>query len=250
MDGIPLASRFSIATNRLNYCGPAEAEPLLYRAIVTGRGDAESRGALEGFEALLPYLRAIGEKHGLDPFDERVVEAYWIGNDLLDGFHREDFRGLLDALRRRGLPRSVAERLAAHLPGDPIPHHMFHVAFVGVGAVTGHVETTLPNLESCRPAWARVRERGPTTLKVVRRSLRIEKGRLVDGSEVPQEIAYDPRVVPDAAPGASVVVHWGWPALTLTPARSAVLRESTRRSLAAANEVLPELHVFDGPPSP
>jgi Family of unknown function (DUF6390) len=245
MDGLSLAARFSLATNRLSYCGPAEAEPLLYRAIVDGRGTPECRRALEGFEALLPYLKAIGAKHGLDPFDERVVEAYWLGNELLDGFRREEFRVLLDALHRRGLPRSVADRLAAHLPAEPIPHHVFHVAFVGVGAVTGHVETTLPNLEACRPAWGTITERGASKLQVVRPTLRVEGGRLLAGPEATGEFAYDPRVVPDAHPGGPVVLHWGWPALTPTAAQLDAVREYTRRSLAAANDALPEMHVFD-----
>ncbi len=249
MDGIPLAARFSIATNRLNYCGPAQAESALYGAIVSGRGSPESRRALEGFEALMPYLQAIGAQHGLDPFDERVVEAYWIGNDLLDAFGLKAFRAILEGLQRRGLPRSIAARLAQHLPAHPIPHHMFHVAFVGVGAVTGHVETTLPNLESCRPAWATVLERRADVLQVRRPTLRIAEGRLEWGRDTVEEIPYDPRVVPEVDAGCSVVLHWGWPALTLTPVQLDALREYTRRSIAAANEVLPELGVFESRPS-
>ncbi|MCI4325054.1 MAG: DUF6390 family protein [Thermoplasmata archaeon] len=249
MDGVPLAARFSIATNRLHYCGPAQAEPHLYRAIVEDRGDDEARRALEGFEALMPYLQAIGAKHGLDPFDRRVVEAYWIGNELLDAFGPADFPPLLEALHRRGLPRSVTERLLRHLPSRPIPHHLFHVAFVGVGAVTGHVPTTLANLEACRPAWATVRERRTETLRVVRPTLRIEDGRLAWGPDAEEEPPYDPRVVPDADPGRSVVVHWGWPALTLDPQQLGNLRAFTNRSMAAANEALPALGVF-GPGRP
>ncbi|EQD78218.1 hypothetical protein B1B_00843, partial [mine drainage metagenome] len=244
MDGIALASRFSIATNRLRYCGPAEAEPALYRAIVSGQGDAAARRALEGFEALWPYLQAIGAKHRLDPLDRKVVEAYWIGNELLDPFDREDFRKLLTALRRRGLPASIAERLAQNLPDEPIPHHMFHVAFVGVGAVTGHVRTTLANLDACRPAWATVLERRSGSLRTLRPSLQVEAGRLVWGPNMTNEIAYDPRTIPDVEDGRSVVVHWSWPALVLTAAQLTALRDCTERSLRAANEVLPAMRVF------
>jgi hypothetical protein len=244
MDGIALASRFSIATNRLSYCGPAQAEPTLYRAIVSGHGDAEARRALEGFEALWPYLDAIGAKHGLDPLDEKVVEAYWIGNELLDAFGREDFRKLLAALQRRGLPASVARRLEQNLPKEPIPHHMFHVAFVGVGAVTGHVPTTLANLEACRPAWAKVLERRPETLRIERPSLQVNEGRLEWGPDRSEEVVYDPHAVTEAQPGRSVVVHWGWPALVLSATQLASLHERTEHSLQAANESLPTMGVF------
>ncbi|MGD0719399.1 MAG: DUF6390 family protein, partial [Thermoplasmata archaeon] len=74
-------------------------------------------------------------------------------------------------------------------------------------------------------------------------------GRLAWGPESLEEIPYDPRVVPEADAGRSVVLHWGWPALTLTPVQLDALREYTRRSLVAANEVLPELGVFETRPS-
>jgi uncharacterized protein DUF6390 len=250
MDGVQLGARFSIATNRLSYCGPSDAEPALYRAIRSDAGGEAARNALRGFEALMPYLEAIGAKHGLDPFDARVVEAYWIGNHLLDEFGREDFPPLLSALVHRGLPRSVAAHLSEHLPRAPIPHHMFHVAFVGVGAVTGHVETTLANMESCRPAWALVAERSPRrTLRISRPTLTLAEGRLALGPPTAQEIPFDPEVVPDAAPGREVAVHWGWPALTLTSGQMGALRTYTRRSLDAANEALPGLGVFGPSPS-
>jgi hypothetical protein len=244
MDGIPLAARFSIATNRLNYCGPSDAEPALYQSILTGRGTPEARRALEGFEALMPYLRAIGAKHDLDPLDARVVEAYWIGNELLDSFGPPEFRSLLEALQRRGLPRSVAERLLRYLPAHPLPHHVFHVAFVGVGAVTGHVPTTLANVESCRPTAATVETVGPGAMRVRSTTLRVDGGRLVPGPELPRELRYDPQVLPTARPGARVVLHWGWPALVLSAAQDDALQRYTERSLAVANEVLPELGVF------
>jgi len=246
MDGVQLGARFSLATNRLNYCGPADAEPALYAAIVGARGTDAARRALSGFEALMPYLEAIGAKHGLDPFDERVVEAYWVGNDLLDPFDRDDFRRLLDALVGRGLPRPIADRLAAHLPARPIPHHLFHVAFVGVGAVTGHVPTTLPNMESCRPAWATVvaSEPGPE-LTVERPVLAVRRGRLGFGAAERVRLRYDPAVLPRVRAGDEVAVHWGWPALALNGPQSAALREYSRRSLDAANEALPALGTFD-----
>jgi Family of unknown function (DUF6390) len=244
MDGVALCARFSIATNRLQYCGPSDAEPDLYRAITTEEGHAEARAHLSRFEALMPYLEAIGRRHGLDPFDHRVVEAYWLGNSLLDALDATDFRALLDALVRRGLPRSFARRLGEHLPAHPLFHHAFHVSFVGVGHVTGHVETTLANMEACRPAWGTVRERNGTTLTVERSSWAARDGRLVAGSPKVAEVAFDPRVVPDARPGTPVVLHWGWPALQPDGPQLSALEEYTRRSIAAANEALPGLHVL------
>jgi len=244
MDGVALCARFSIATNRLQFCGPSDAEPDLYRAITTGEGHAEARQHLSRFEALMPYLEAIGRKHGLDPFDRQVVEAYWVGNSLLDALDAEDFCSLLDALVRRGLPRSFAQHLGEHLPSRPLFHHAFHVSFVGVGNVTGHVETTLANMEACRPAWGTVRARNGSRLTVERSSWAVRDGRLVVGPSKTVEVSFDPRVLPEVRVGAEVALHWDWPALQLEATQRAALEEYSRRSIESANEALPRLRVL------
>src|SRR3989304_5557246 len=84
MNGVQLCARFSLATTRLRYCGPEDADSILYQTVVKATDTGAARTALEKFEALLPYLEAIARKHGLDPFDRDVVEAYWVGNELLE----------------------------------------------------------------------------------------------------------------------------------------------------------------------
>ncbi len=244
MDGVPLAARFSLATNRLKFCGPADAEPVLFRAITEGAALPDARRSLERFEALLPYLEAIGRVHGLDPFDRRVVEAYWVGNDLLDGVDRGEFATLLGALGRRGLPRSIVARLLARLPERPIPFHAFHVAYVGVGAVTGHVPTTLANMEACRPSWARVQSVGAGHLLLRQPSLTADRGRLSLGPESEIERAYDPRVLEHVTVGDWVAVHWGWPALRLDRGQRAAMERYTLHAIQAANEALPSMGVL------
>jgi len=241
MDGVALCARFSIATNRLAYCGPADAEPALYDAVVSGTGSPRARAALAAFEALMPYLEAIGAANELDPFDARVVEAYWIGNDLLEAVDRSGFRALLEALAGRGLPRPVARRLADALPERPLAHHAFHVGFVGVGAVTGHVPTTVANLEACRPALARVRAVGPEEIEVEGPEATAEGPRLALHGDVHRTLRRDARALPEVRPGDAVAVHWSWPALVLDPGRAAALERWTERSFAAANEALPKL---------
>jgi Family of unknown function (DUF6390) len=247
MDGVQLGARFSIATNRLQYCGPDGAEPLLYGAITEGRDLAGARRALGQFEALVPYLEAIGEKHGLDPFDRSVVEAYWIGNDLLEAFERADFLPLLDRLVRRGLPRSLAQRLAERLPERPLPHHAFHVSFVGVGNVTGHVATTLANMEACRPSWGRVLEVDGASLTVEAPSLHLAPGRIELGGSRRVRLPRDPKILPELVAGDEVAFHWGLPALRLEPEQAARLRHYTGQALDAASPTLRELGLF-GPP--
>jgi len=243
-DGVALCARFSIATNRLQYCGPRDAEPALYRAITEHEGLDRARDALRRFEALNPYLEVIAEKHGLDPFDARVVEAYWVGNELLDSFERDDFPPLLDRLVRRGLPRSTAERLRKWLPDRPTPHHVFHVAFVGVGEVTGHVATTLANIEACRPALARVTAVDGAMLRVQGPVLGVAEGRLTLERETERTLSFDTAILPGVSVGDPIAVHWSHPALLLSPSQAASLDRYTRQSIDAANQALPNLRAL------
>jgi hypothetical protein len=255
MDGVALCARFSIATNRLEFCGPSDAAPTLYRTITRGSDLDASRDALRKFEALYPYLEAIGAKHALDPFDVRVVEAYWVGNGLLEAFDRQDFLSILEALVRRGLPRSTANRLRDHLPAHPTPHHAFHVSFVGVGEVTGHVETTLANMDRCRPGWATVVSVDEKTLLLDRSTLVLSAGRLALDGPQRTTLAYDPAILPDVREGSRVALHWNHPALVLTDTQASSLEHYTRLALTAANEALPGLRALEyrtprGPATP
>ncbi|MCI4368270.1 MAG: DUF6390 family protein [Thermoplasmata archaeon] len=235
MDGVQLCARFSIATSRREYCGPAGASSLLERAVTEGEGLDEAREALSRFEALMPYLEAIGGRHGLDPFDARVVEAYWMGNDLLDAFRKEDFLHLLETLVRRGLPRSVASELARRLPEGAIPHHAFHVAFVGVGAVTGHVETTLGNMEECRPALAQIVGIEGRSLVARKPRLTWVGGALTLSNPGESRVTFDERFLPGIRVGDPVVLHWGWPCLKPEAAQADRLERYTARALALAS---------------
>jgi hypothetical protein len=243
MNGIQLGARFSLATNRLRYCGPADAEGHFLRAISEGSDFEKAANALSQFEALAPYLQAIAAKHRRTPFDFDIVEAYWIGNDLLDSFTADDFRAILAELGKRGLPHSIVARLSSHLPDHPFPHHAFHVMFVGVGAVSGKVETTLENMEKCRPGWGRVDHLEDGRVVVNKSRLLLDEGQLRLDEPEPSVHPLDPRLLPAVDPGDWVALHWGLPVVILTGTQRERLASYTARSIDAANGALAELRV-------
>ncbi|MBY0396131.1 MAG: hypothetical protein K2X91_06620, partial [Thermoleophilia bacterium] len=120
-------ARYAFGPNRLGYCGP-EASRELFQQATGGGDDAALRDLARGFEGAWPYLELIARANGIaDPLDDRVVDAYWIGNDLL--------RAVTPALLGRSLevrfrPRLRADGwrwMAATPEAGAAPVHAFHV---------------------------------------------------------------------------------------------------------------------------
>src|SRR3954454_8571301 len=82
--GPVLFARYAYGPNRLGYCGP-DAVTELFEEGTSGADDRALRELARRFEGAWPYLELIAHANGLsDALDRRVVEAYWLGNDLLD----------------------------------------------------------------------------------------------------------------------------------------------------------------------
>src|SRR6185369_12514579 len=90
--------RYAFMPNRLRYCG-GDDNRTLFEYGIENAIDGGLDPLLRRFTGALPYLQLIARASGLaDPFDPRVVEAYWIGNQLLDNV---EVRQLYEDLRER-----------------------------------------------------------------------------------------------------------------------------------------------------
>ncbi len=127
LDGMRLFARFAFMPNRLGYCGgDVNAELLEY--LKGDVADAGLRRHLTTFAAAYPYLQLIAESNGIpDPFDQRVVEAYWIGNDLLEGVEWDHYARHLHERFHRRLRSSTLELLVGKPPAGARAHHAFQV---------------------------------------------------------------------------------------------------------------------------
>src|SRR5258708_5759160 len=69
--------RYGFMPNRLRYCGGDENR-LLFDHAVEQVVDGGLNQHLKKFTGALPYLQLIARANGIaDPFDPRVVDAYW-----------------------------------------------------------------------------------------------------------------------------------------------------------------------------
>jgi hypothetical protein len=240
MDGIELALRFSYIVNAepLRYCGPPQAEPEFQRYLAHHDNPQQVREALTKFEALYPYLTTIAQKHHLDPFDYKVVEAYWLGNQLLDAFTTRDMQEIITKLMQRGLLPSLGRKLIHELPEGFFPHHNFNVFYVGVGKTSGKVETTLRNMDNCRPSWGEVAEVLENALIVQTPALKQEHGKYYLHEE-PKTVVYQKTMLPTVSIGDIVALHWGFAPLILTPEQHKNIQHYTEKTLVIMNRIQP-----------
>lgn len=236
--GALLAARFSFMPNRLGYCGPEENQAML-DYVVDQHSDRGLEQILGRFAGAFPYYSFIASASGIaDVFDERVIEAYWIGNDLLKGIELADFhRHLADRFRPRFSPR-VFRSVLGLAPDGARPHHNFHVFSMPVRIGGESTPYTLETMDECRVSWARVVATDGDSLLVERSPLRWTDDEIVLGAPAPRRVYRrfnGKTLLNEATPGDVVAVHWGCACHRLSPEQLRQLVHYTRHHLTLVN---------------
>jgi hypothetical protein len=237
-------ARYAFGPNRLGYCGPDEADELFEQA--TSGGDERRLRDLERqFEGAYPYLELIARSNGLtDPLDARVVEAYWLGSQLVDAVRPGALGPSLEARFRPRLRPETWRWLATTPEAGAVPIHAFHVldVFPKVGLIrTGEVDRALQIMDSCRIRWGRVLEIDRDWLVVSAVPLELHDGRLRLGEPRPERVrgwVDGSGFVEDVEVGDAVAIHWDWACERLDRRRLGALRMWTIRELAIANRTI------------
>ncbi|OGO54024.1 MAG: hypothetical protein A2V85_12355 [Chloroflexi bacterium RBG_16_72_14] len=231
---------YAYMPNRLGYCGPDENRRLFDHGVA-GEADRTLLPSLARFLGPLPYLRAIAAGAGTqDLFDERVVEAYWIGNDLLGQFASHELYAALRERFRRELPPKIMDLISDKVPAGALPHHSFHVfdVWLRVGKLDGNVISTL---DHCRISWGKVTSVDGPTVGVERSALILHGGKL---RLAPPELVYTTRLtdgrgfVTELVPGDTVSLHWGWVCERLSERQAKDLERYTGHHVRLANQTI------------
>jgi poly-beta-hydroxybutyrate-responsive repressor len=231
---------YSFMPNRLGYCGP-DQNNLLFQYGVAGEADPGLPPVLTKFLGPLPYLRTIASAAGIaDIFDDRVVEAYWIGNNLLDHVNARELDTTLRARFGRELSPKLMQMVAGKVPQGARPHHSFHVFDVWrqVGRLEGNV---LATMDSCRISWGRVTSVDGPNVQVDRQPLEMRDGKLAMGVATPtstQRLVEGKGFVHELAPDDLVSLHWGWVCEKLSEQQVGALERYTGHHLALANQTI------------
>ncbi len=249
MSGAVLSARHSFMPNRLGYCGPDENDVLL-EACIQNKPSKRLVKVLRGFHGAFPYLRFLAEHNKSDdPFDYRVTEAYWIGNDLLREIPPDAFyKHLLERFNKK-FPREHVKKFFDNSPYASFPHHSLHVfnAFSTMGTVPdsfasgkGTDDQVGQLMDKCRISWGHVTGIEDDDLVVDYTPLVRAEGKLSLGDRKRAKVSRSvngENFLPDVKLGDWVSVHWGQACTTISHAQVGNLERYTRASMSIANKL-------------
>ncbi len=168
MDGLLMFAKYAFPPNILQFCGPNESGTLFE---IMGKGNLgafssdkdinhEFKKLLLQFNGAFPYLRLISQSNGIkDEFDKRVVEAYWLGNNLLENVEIKDIYLSVESRFRKMMKQKDWFWLSSQSAPKAKPFHGFHVLdiFRRTGLLrSANKANLLGTMDKCRIAWGRV----------------------------------------------------------------------------------------------
>jgi hypothetical protein len=227
--------------NRLHLCGPENQADILefYSHANQGSKPKSITPILQQFETLFPYLKLIAAANQeKDPFNEKIVEAYWLGNEKLENVPAARlFNHVIDSLK---LKKKVSQKeygeFSDRFNKQALPHHNFHV--FSVWRRTGNTKTpqTLATMDACRISYGQITGIGPLSLTVKTKPLTTDKNGKIKESDflVEREILnyFEGNALLEKIKiGDYVSLHWGCVCEKLTKNQVANLQKYTDLSL-------------------
>lgn len=218
--GLLLCARYSVAPNFFGYCGPDKNSSLvdhLREDIV----DREVPSILSEFDTLYFYLKLISIKNKIaEPFDKRVVEAYWLGNALLHNISSLDYADFLKEkflVHKKIDYKNYLQIKGKILTNQFLPHHSFHV--FNIFRRTGFDPSMhgLRTMDECRIGYGKVIKSSKCKVQnyitAKTKPLMIKTGKLTFGSSIVKEFKLDYKgktFLRDLRVGDWVSFHWGF----------------------------------------
>lgn len=226
-EGAARFARYAYPPNALGYCGPTGASAMLAREATDEIGLRARR-----FEGAWSYLEVLAEATGRDPLDDDVVEAYWVGGELLDVV---DAAGLVARLEERfvgqvgGTWREAATRATAH--------HGFQVYEVYPWAgllLAGRPPGPAVNvLDRCRIRVGEVVAVDGEQVVVSSRPLVWDGTALHEARAVTEPARWSvdgQSLIGPPAVDDLVALHWDWVCEVVTPKEAATIEDLDRRA--------------------
>ena len=221
----------------MEYCGSKEANAHFtgYIASQSEENRQKAETAFPSFESLWPYLNLIAKANSLEPLDGQVIEAYWLGNSLLEKVGMDDLKKVIltDFTKPGLLPKSIAKKKTDGIPEGIMPCHSFHVLYINF--ITGKVEPLLKNLDNCLVHWGAVIAEEKGKLFLESQELVSENGKF---GLVPSVRQVDMGFASEADIGYTVSFHWNHGIELLSEKQAKNLEKYTLLNLEKVNSAL------------
>ena len=234
MSGPKIAALYGLKPHTLGLCGPKEAlrQQTLRKFLLGHVSVNKIEKILKQFKGAYPYYKLIAKSNKIkNPFDQKVIKAYWIGNKLLDKVKIGDLRQMIiKEFSGPGLlPKKIAIQKAVAIPENSKPHHSFHVLFIG--SVTGSINfKSIVLKDLCRIGWGKVEKCAKGKILITTSPL-IEKKGIQLGKPVPKEMLWNQELLPKVKIGDWISFHWGQTVEVLTSEEIAALKKYTKLTL-------------------
>jgi Family of unknown function (DUF6390) len=243
-----LFARYAYPPNALGLCGAEESRTLLEYGTANESDEGLAELA-QAFEGAWPYLVLIAGANGVrDPLDPRVVEAYWVGNSLLDRVSAHTLARHVEDRFKGRVGRSWM-RIVDAVAGGAVPHHTFHVfaVYPWLGLLrTGDVAQPLGVLDRCRITPALVEAVDGGSVAVLAPALQWDGRTLRLGPWERRSARFEDEGLRFVAPktGDWVSLHWDFVCDTLTHVQAAALLRASEHALASVNRSSGPAHVL------
>ncbi|HIH32944.1 MAG: hypothetical protein J4478_01860 [Candidatus Diapherotrites archaeon] len=235
MEDLELVARFCFAPNLKKYCGP-EVSAKIVDSIFGDFQDSEFlRNAFSKFEGMFPYLNLIASSNGKSAFDSEAVQAYWLGNSLLENVKTKDWKeAAFKMLENRDWPEEVKQKYLSQISPNFNPQHSFHAINTFLHTVK-EPEVLLDRFNNCIISWGRVLQVEKAELTVVKKQIILNAGKLELGEFVVERVKNTPpessKQLVDCEKGDFVAMHWGFACKKLSQAELENLQHYTLKNL-------------------
>jgi len=215
IEGLALCARYAYPPNSLSLCGPEKQTDLRWYSTAQ-KADLGTVEILSQFKTLFPYLKLIASANKLkDFFSPTVVEAYWLGNNLLQNIHYSDFIiHLEEGLNlRKQITKKDLNTLKHKTVDQILPHHASHV--LNIYKRTGHNSDlhTIESMDACIINWGKVKKVLALSLLIETRPLILSEKGLAFGKSIDRKIIPQGKndlIFKNIIPGDIVSYHWGY----------------------------------------
>jgi hypothetical protein len=231
MQGLKIAALYSFPPGRFGLCGMGEEASHEILDFLKGEKVKNIKKILETFEGALFYYKLIAKENKvLNHFDERVVRAYWIGNELLE-------KVKISKLKEIVAKNLKKPKLAEKLPENSRAHHSFHVL------VTGPMKRDLKMTEGmkdlCRISWGKILKiedfKLQTANLIVEYQPLLKERKWFLGKPRKRRIFWFKSILPKVKVGDFVSFHWDLVLEKLKEEDLENLKKYTQLSIEIAN---------------